>query len=137
MAGTLLDVPVSRVSREESQKFFTPLRNTRLLNNGRFPTYCAGSLYAFEGERAKKLLDEAIKTPILTIEDVYISGLVREKAKMGLVHLENAVPRTVDICTVKDTLFSITSVRYDQITIQDRLTHGLNFYDRLMAGCLL
>ena len=41
-----------------------------------FPTYCAGSGYAMNQQIASKLYQVALKTRMLTIEDVYITGIL-------------------------------------------------------------
>ena len=40
----------------------------------RFPPYCVGAFYAFDGRLVERLLEAAINTPIVTVEDIYVTG---------------------------------------------------------------
>ncbi|KAK6168116.1 hypothetical protein SNE40_022009 [Patella caerulea] len=70
------------------------------------PYYVSGPAYIVSGDAAVKLLSVALKTKYHFVEDVFITGIVRERANVELVHnriLDYYRP-IVDICWLENKL---------------------------------
>ncbi len=47
-----------------------------------FPSYCNGWLYAVRAENAPKLVKASRETPKLFIDDLYITGILKERLSL-------------------------------------------------------
>ncbi|XP_033208263.1 beta-1,3-galactosyltransferase 1-like isoform X2 [Belonocnema kinseyi] len=71
-----------------------------------YPNYLSGTAYVMSLDVASKLYQEALKTPILHLEDVYITGVCAKRAKLRPVNHPgfSYVPRKADPCLLKSVI---------------------------------
>ncbi|XP_050408091.1 beta-1,3-galactosyltransferase 2 [Patella vulgata] len=88
--------------------FAKPVRNPKLkwYTDGiayplaHYPNYASGRAYVISGDITSKLLSVALQTKYNSVEDVFINGIVRERAAVKLVHRRDFgySDPSVDIC---------------------------------------
>ncbi|KAK6189814.1 hypothetical protein SNE40_001803 [Patella caerulea] len=70
------------------------------------PHYATGPAYVLSGDITTKLLSAALKTKYCFLEDIFICGIVRERAAVNLVHHRDFhyIISYVDICWIKNRI---------------------------------
>ncbi|XP_059095959.1 beta-1,3-galactosyltransferase 5-like [Tigriopus californicus] len=92
-------IQINRVLRFPSNKVDSKwLVPHWMYSNEYYPPYCAGSIYAVSKSMVPELLKQIEVTPLITVEDVYITGVVRTKTPFGIKHMPNAVPNPASLC---------------------------------------
>jgi len=89
-------------------------------------------MYAFRGALIGDLLKEALSTSLLTIEDVFLTGLVREKAEVGLIHLDHAIPKSVSTCQMRNQLMVVTNTANNMKMIHNHVNRKYSFLERFI-----
>ncbi|XP_054154007.1 beta-1,3-galactosyltransferase 5-like [Oppia nitens] len=80
-----------------------------------YPSYCSGFGYGFSRPVADKLYRTALTIPYLQIEDVFVTGLTRQKANIGIKNTDRltlrplARPSTDTVCSIFGNNGRITS----------------------------
>lgn len=71
-----------------------------------YPNYLSGTGYVMSLDVAFKLYDAALTTPLLHLEDVYITGLCAKHAKVRPVNHPgfSYIPRKLDPCTLRNAI---------------------------------
>ncbi|XP_076242380.1 beta-1,3-galactosyltransferase 1 isoform X2 [Calliopsis andreniformis] len=88
---------------DPSNKWYTP---KYMYSAKIYPNYLSGTGYVMSLGVAFKLYQAALITPLLHLEDVYITGLCAKRAKVKPVnHLGfSYIPRKLDPCILKNTI---------------------------------
>ena len=94
----------------------------------RFPPYCAGAFYAFDGLLANQLYQVAMNVPLVSSEDLYITGLVRIEARYGIYNNVN-----VDVfdwesrqCDVRNHVTALANRQFSMKYIDSVVQRGPN-----------
>lgn len=68
-----------------------------------YPNYLSGTAYVMSLDVAARIYKEALRTPILHLEDVYITGVCAKRAKLRPVNHPgfSYVQRKLDACELK------------------------------------
>lgn len=71
-----------------------------------YPNYLSGTGYVMSTSVAFKLYQAALVTPLLHLEDVYITGLCAKRAKVTPVNHPgfSYVPRKIDPCVLRNAI---------------------------------
>ncbi|XP_014480262.1 PREDICTED: beta-1,3-galactosyltransferase 1-like isoform X1 [Dinoponera quadriceps] len=71
-----------------------------------YPNYLSGTGYVMSTSVASKLYQAALVTPLLHLEDVYITGLCAKRAKIRPVNHPgfSYIPRKIDPCVLKNAI---------------------------------
>lgn len=71
-----------------------------------YPNYLSGTGYVMSLDVAFKLYHAALTTPLLHLEDVYITGLCAKYAKVRPINHSgfSYVPRKLDPCTLRNAI---------------------------------
>ena len=71
-----------------------------------YPNYLSGTGYVMSLDVALKLYKAALSTPLLHLEDVYITGVCARNAKLRPMNHPgfSYVPRKLDICVLKSAI---------------------------------
>lgn len=71
-----------------------------------YPNYLSGTGYVMSLDVAVKLYQAALATPLLHLEDVYITGLCARNAKLRPINHQgfSYVPRKLDYCVLKGAI---------------------------------
>lgn len=71
-----------------------------------YPNYLSGTGYVMSLDVATKLYRAALETPLLHLEDVYITGVCAKHAKLRPVNHAgfSYLPRKIDACSLKDAI---------------------------------
>lgn len=71
-----------------------------------YPNYLSGTGYVMSLDVASKLYHAALETPLLHLEDVYITGLCARNAKLRPINHAgfSYVPRKLDYCVLKSAI---------------------------------
>ena len=89
-----------RPHHDPKSKWFVP---PSAFNGTIFPNFATGPAYIFTGDATKYLLETALTSIPIYLEDVYVTGIVAEKA--GIRRLNHALMKNVrlkvDACTFK------------------------------------
>lgn len=89
-----------RPHHDSKSKWYVP---TSAFNGTIFPNFATGPAYIFTGDATKFLLETALVSTPIYLEDVYVTGIVAEKA--GVRRLNHALMKNVrlrvDACTFK------------------------------------
>lgn len=83
---TVKDRTRKEVLEQIRSKFHKYLISLDLLPGSLYPDYCSGFGYAMDHSTASKLLLASAHIPYVGIEDVFITGICREKAKLGITN---------------------------------------------------
>ncbi|XP_057328033.1 beta-1,3-galactosyltransferase 1-like isoform X1 [Microplitis mediator] len=110
-AGTLMGSLIcnARPISDPKNKWYTP---KYMFSEKTYPNYLSGTGYVMSLDVASKLYATALKTPLLHLEDVYLTGLCAKKAKLRPVNNPgfSYIPRKFDYCVLKN---SITAHKVD------------------------
>lgn len=71
-----------------------------------YPNYLSGTGYVMSLDVASKLYNAALATPLLHLEDVYITGVCARHAKLRPMNHPgfSYVPRKVDVCILRSAI---------------------------------
>lgn len=71
-----------------------------------YPNYLSGTGYVMSMSVASKLYQAALVTPLLHLEDVYITGLCAKRAKVRPVNHPgfSYIPRKIDPCILRNAI---------------------------------
>ena len=71
-----------------------------------YPNYLSGTAYVMSLDVVSKLYKEALRTPILHLEDVYITGVCAKRAKLRPINHPgfSYEPRKADPCVLKSVI---------------------------------
>ncbi|XP_076765487.1 beta-1,3-galactosyltransferase 1 isoform X2 [Xylocopa sonorina] len=88
---------------DPNNKWYTP---KYMYSEKVYPNYLSGTGYVMSLDVAFKLYHAALTTPLLHLEDVYITGLCAKRAKIRPAnHLGfSYVPRKLEACTLKNAI---------------------------------
>ncbi|KOC66447.1 Beta-1,3-galactosyltransferase 1 [Habropoda laboriosa] len=88
---------------DPNNKWYTP---KYMYSEKMYPNYLSGTGYVMSLDVAFKLYHAALKTPLLHLEDVYITGLCAKHAKVRPVNHPgfSYVPRKLDPCILKNAI---------------------------------
>ncbi|KAH0553605.1 beta-1,3-galactosyltransferase 1-like isoform X1 [Cotesia glomerata] len=104
-AGTLMGSLIcnARPISDPKNKWYTP---KYMYSEKTYPNYLSGTGYVMSLDVALKLYEAALKTPLLHLEDVYLTGLCAKKAKLRPVNHPgfSYVPRKLDYCVLKSAI---------------------------------
>ncbi|KAI1280919.1 Beta-1,3-galactosyltransferase 2 [Halotydeus destructor] len=86
--------------REAASKWYVP---QSAFNGTMYPNFATGPAYMFTGDAAQQLLETSLALTPIYLEDVYMTGIVAEKAKVRRLNhaLMKNVRLKVDACTFK------------------------------------
>ncbi|KAK6184381.1 hypothetical protein SNE40_006864 [Patella caerulea] len=82
-----------------------------------YPDYASGTAYVLTQDVTKNLFIAALHTKYFSLEDVFITGILRTRIKANLIHHEafHSTKLPVDICSFKDNIsahrFSAAEIR--------------------------
>ena len=62
----------------------------------------------------------------------FFSGLVREKAEVGLIHLDHAIPRSVSTCQMKNQVIVVANSANTMKMIHNHVNKKYSFLDHLI-----
>ena len=79
-------VSKARPHRNPTNKWYVPPSE---YNDTIYPPLCFGPSYLISGNSFPKLRTTITKTPFITLEDVYLTGMVREKAGVKIHYLNH------------------------------------------------
>ncbi|CAG2120226.1 unnamed protein product, partial [Medioppia subpectinata] len=86
--------------RNTNNKWYVP---SRAFNGTTFPTFATGPAYMISGDAAQPLYETSIKERPMYLEDVYMTGIVAEKA--GIRRLNHAMFRNTHIKNIDECVF--------------------------------
>lgn len=69
--------------RDKESKWFTP---RWMLNREALPSFINGPAYLISGSLVKKIYETALDTPLISLEDVFITGIISDILKIPLYH---------------------------------------------------
>jgi hypothetical protein len=89
-----------RPHRESKSKWYVP---TSAFNGTLYPNFATGPAYMFTGDATQQLLETSLNLTPIYLEDVYMTGIVAEKANVRRLNhaLIKNVRLRVDGCTFK------------------------------------
>ncbi|XP_011306954.1 beta-1,3-galactosyltransferase 1 isoform X2 [Fopius arisanus] len=98
---------------DPKNKWYTP---KYMFSEKTYPNYLSGTGYVMSLDVAVKLYESALSTPLLHLEDVYITGLCARRAKLRPVDHPgfSYAQRKLDFCVLKS---AITAHRVDTSTM--------------------
>ncbi|XP_043512312.1 beta-1,3-galactosyltransferase 1-like isoform X3 [Frieseomelitta varia] len=88
---------------DPNNKWYTP---KYMYSERIYPNYLSGTGYVMSLDVAFKLYHAALRTPLLHLEDVYITGLCAKHAKVRPINHSgfSYVPRKLDPCTLRNAI---------------------------------
>ncbi|CAG2167638.1 unnamed protein product [Oppiella nova] len=86
--------------RNTNNKWYVP---TGAFNGTTFPTFATGPAYMISGDAARPLYETSIKEKPMYLEDVYMTGIVAERA--GIRRLNHAMFRNTHVTNVDECSF--------------------------------
>jgi len=86
--------------RDPRNKWYVPMF---AFNGTVYPNFATGPAYILTGDAAKKLYDTSISLTPIYLEDVYMTGIVAEKA--GVRRLNHALMRNVNVKNINACVF--------------------------------
>ncbi|XP_015610487.1 beta-1,3-galactosyltransferase 1 isoform X2 [Cephus cinctus] len=103
--GTLLGSLICNAKpiQDPKNKWYTP---KYMYAERTYPNYLSGTGYVMSLDVAGKLYQAALSTPLLHLEDVYVTGVCAQKAKLRPVNHPgfSYVPRKMDACVFKSAI---------------------------------
>lgn len=75
-------------------------------NETSFPHYASGAGYAIGGQVIERLYNATWEVKRIRMEDVYITGLCRERAAVKLVHDDDFYYTNLTMCQMRDSVMS-------------------------------
>ncbi|KAK0163512.1 hypothetical protein PV327_007187 [Microctonus hyperodae] len=93
----------ARPISDPKNKWYTP---KYMFSEKIYPNYLSGTGYVMSLDVASKLYHAALETPLLHLEDVYITGLCARNAKLRPINHPgfSYVPRKLDYCVLKSAI---------------------------------
>ncbi|XP_063977178.1 beta-1,3-galactosyltransferase 1-like isoform X2 [Diachasmimorpha longicaudata] len=114
-SGTLIGALIchARPILDPKNKWYTP---KYMFSEKMYPNYLSGTGYVMSVDVASKLYQSALSTPLLHLEDVYITGLCAGRAELKPVDHPgfSYVQRKLDTCTLRSV---ITAHKVDTSTM--------------------
>ncbi|XP_043288700.1 beta-1,3-galactosyltransferase 1-like isoform X2 [Venturia canescens] len=105
--GTLIGSLIcnARPISDPNNKWYAP---KYMFSEKTYPNYLSGTGYVMSLDVAEKLYDAALSTPLLHLEDVYITGVCARYAKLRPTNHAgfSYVPRKLDSCTLSNSITS-------------------------------
>jgi beta-1,3-galactosyltransferase 1 len=94
-----------------------------------YPSYLSGTGYVMSSDVALRLYKAALSTPILHLEDVYITGLCAKRAGLKPVnhHGFSYLPRKLETCTLREVITA------HKINVSNMYTVWSKFNDSTMS----
>ncbi|KAJ8686207.1 hypothetical protein QAD02_022001 [Eretmocerus hayati] len=103
--GTLTGALIcnARPITDPKNKWYTP---KYMYSERTYPNYLSGTGYVMSLDVAHQLYKAALSTPVLHLEDVYVTGLCAKRAGVRPVNHYgfSYVPRKVDVCALRETI---------------------------------